>query len=220
MPGIESLRSSLFIPSPRERPAQFAEILARRHLERELGATLGARLPERDGQEADLAGEVGPVLLARRQHEAHGLRIVCDGLFEVRRLEGRVADASGSDHGVFPDEMNGRACPGRSAAPLGGALQTRDRSRLWRLERSRISGAPLRKSFALHRIRDKPGSIVPQGLDKRKLFGESFCGNYGNLKEQTWRAPNRRATSLRPINPPTARAPALWWTTRSSTPPS
>jgi len=32
-----------------------------------------------------------------------------------------------------------------------GALQTRDRSRPWR---SRISGSPLRKGYALHRIRD------------------------------------------------------------------
>jgi hypothetical protein len=35
-----------------------------------------------------------------------------------------------------------------------GALQTRDRFDPWR---SRISGAPLRKSFALHRIRDTRG---------------------------------------------------------------
>jgi hypothetical protein len=40
----------------------------------------------------------------------------------------------------------------RLFAVYGDALQTRDRSSPWR---SRISGAPLRKSFALHRIRDK-----------------------------------------------------------------
>src|SRR5258708_23532072 len=33
---------------------------------------------------------------------------------------------------------------GRSAALLSGALQTRDRSRLQRVERSRLCGAPLR----------------------------------------------------------------------------
>jgi hypothetical protein len=38
-----------------------------------------------------------------------------------------------------------------SSADYGGALQTRERPSLWR---SRISGAPLRKSFALHRIRE------------------------------------------------------------------
>ena len=43
--------------------------------------------------------------------------------------------------------------PGRGA-PRSGALQTRDRHECWRLERSRLSGAPLRKSFALHRSRD------------------------------------------------------------------
>jgi len=46
------------------------------------------------------------------------------------------------------------ACPGRSAALLSGALLTRDRFKRRSLERSRTSGAPLRKSFALHRIRD------------------------------------------------------------------
>ena len=39
---------------------------------------------------------------------------------------------------------------------------SRDRSRLWRLERSRISGAPLRKSFALHRIRDTQRPVMNQ----------------------------------------------------------
>jgi hypothetical protein len=29
------------------------------------------------------------------------------------------------------------------------------------LERSRISGAPLRKSFALHRVRDKKNDLAP-----------------------------------------------------------
>jgi hypothetical protein len=44
-----------------------------------------------------------------------------------------------------------RAQRSASALRASGALQNRDRSGLWR---SRISGAPLRKSFALHRIRD------------------------------------------------------------------
>jgi hypothetical protein len=48
------------------------------------------------------------------------------------------------------------ACPGRSTA-RSGALRTRDRYDLWQLfsfGRSRISGAPLGKSSALHRIQD------------------------------------------------------------------
>jgi hypothetical protein len=54
--------------------------------------------------------------------------------------------------------------PGAAQHFFSGALQTRDRSRLRHLERSRTSGAPLRiaredgrnalMSFALHRIRD------------------------------------------------------------------
>jgi hypothetical protein len=51
--------------------------------------------------------------------------------------------------------VNGLTCPGRNAAQ-SDALQTRDRYEHRRLERSRISGAPLRKCFALHRVRDTP----------------------------------------------------------------
>jgi hypothetical protein len=49
--------------------------------------------------------------------------------------------------------------PGRSAA-RSGALQTRDRHKCQRLERSRLSSAPLRNSFALHRSQDT-GPVSP-----------------------------------------------------------
>src|SRR4029079_9858339 len=42
------------------------------------------------------------------------------------------------------------------------ALRTRDRSNTWR---SRISGAPLRKSFALHRVREPAPSSPLQRRD-------------------------------------------------------
>ena len=62
--------------------------------------------------------------------------------------------------------------PGRSAA-RSGALQTRDRygaqtslRSLRKLDcvwRSRISGAPLRKSYALHRIQDTWPRLTAKG---------------------------------------------------------
>jgi hypothetical protein len=46
-------------------------------------------------------------------------------------------------------------CPGRSAT-RSDALQNQDRYELRLPKRSRLSDAPLRKSFAPHRSRDTP----------------------------------------------------------------
>jgi hypothetical protein len=52
-------------------------------------------------------------------------------------------------------------CPGRSA-PRSGALQNRDRYEL-RRNGPRLSSAPLRKSFALHRSRGTlKGRLAPR----------------------------------------------------------
>ena len=48
-------------------------------------------------------------------------------------------------------------------------------SKLWRLERSRTSGAPLRKSCALHRIRDT-GQRVQVNGEAGRGFGADIAG--------------------------------------------
>ncbi len=85
-----------------------------------------------------------------------------------------TASGKSMNAAACPRSGHGRSTfPGRSAAPLGAALQTRDRPKreVWsksrpegrdkggagfrRVERSRICGAPLRKGYALHRVREK-----------------------------------------------------------------
>src|SRR4029077_2469242 len=79
-----------------------AEIGVEIELERQRGAALDGALAQLDGEQADLRGEEGAVLLALGENEAHDVGVVVDQFLEVGRFEGGVADASGFDHGAVP----------------------------------------------------------------------------------------------------------------------
>src|SRR5262249_11073854 len=85
-----------------KRAGKRVEIRVRRHLERQPGAARLVGPVEPDDQLADLGGQEGPAVLAFGQHQAVDLRVVVDGLLQVRRLERRVPDPSRLDHGLSP----------------------------------------------------------------------------------------------------------------------
>src|SRR5262249_5638492 len=80
---------------------QLAEIGIGRDFERQFDAVCSIRFVAPDHQLPDLGGEKGAVLLALVRDQSHELPVIRDGLFQVRRVEGGVADASRFDHGVI-----------------------------------------------------------------------------------------------------------------------
>ena len=98
MPGTESLRNSLRMPSLASSCAKSPKS--------EFGATSNDSLMQcaRSAllswidELADLGGEEGAVLLALGHDQSHEFVVVSDRLLQVGRLEGGVADASGLDH--------------------------------------------------------------------------------------------------------------------------
>src|SRR5215467_3200275 len=82
-------------------PRQLAEIGIGRDFERQFDAVCSIRLVELDHQLPDLGGEKGALLLAFGHDQPHELPVIRDGLFQVRRLEGGVADAPRFDHDVI-----------------------------------------------------------------------------------------------------------------------
>ncbi len=102
MPGMESLRSSLLMPSFSSSRASAPKS--------ESGATSNDSVVQRstvafvdlDGELADLGGEEGAVFFALGEHEPHHLGVIVDEARQVGRLEGGVSDASWLDHGGSP----------------------------------------------------------------------------------------------------------------------
>jgi hypothetical protein len=84
-----------------ELPRQFAEIGIGGNFERQLDAVRSIRLVELDHQLSDLGGEKGAILFAFGHDQSHELPVIRDGLFQVRRLERGVADASRLDHALL-----------------------------------------------------------------------------------------------------------------------
>jgi len=111
------------------------------------------------------------------------------------RLRGRAIayDKTSALFAIPPYAHRRRTFPGRSAARSPcGVLRCRPGivpgsesglSRFWRghdVERSRISGAPLRKSCALHRVREKHNGLDPHQAKKSYATAPAFaCGGRG-----------------------------------------
>src|SRR5215510_10114598 len=88
-------------------PRQLAEVGIGRDFERQFDAVRSICLVELDHQLPDLGGEKGAVLVALGRDQPHEFPVIRDGLFQVRRLEGGVADASRFDHGVISISLSG-----------------------------------------------------------------------------------------------------------------
>ena len=65
------------------------------------------------------------------------------------------------------------------------ALWSRDRSRLLRLERSRLCGAPLRKSYALYRVREKRGGLTLKMLPEAVVIAVALWHFRPVIRNQT-----------------------------------
>ena len=75
-----------------------SEIGIRRDFERQPGAAFALGLVDRDGEQADLGDEEGPLLFALDENKTQHFRVVVDHLFQVGCLEGGVSDAPRLDH--------------------------------------------------------------------------------------------------------------------------
>ncbi len=78
-----------------------AEIGIWRDFKRELDTVGPVRLVQRNHQLPDLGREIGTILFPLGQHQPQEFFVVRNGLVEIRRLEGGVANASCLDHGVL-----------------------------------------------------------------------------------------------------------------------
>src|SRR5262245_43065425 len=106
MPGTESLRSSLLMPSadsalassPKTELGAASTGSGRASARRRVAWCTGGVLAVHD-QGPPFGGEKGPVVLALAEHRPRHFGPVGDLPIEVLRLEGDVSDASWLDHG-------------------------------------------------------------------------------------------------------------------------
>src|SRR6516164_5125163 len=193
-------------------PRQLAEVGIGRDFERQFDAVRSIRLVELDHQLPDLGGEKGALLLAFGHDQPHELPVIRDGLFQVRRLEGGVADASRLDHGVISISLSGAAPRPKTmhdySSIRSGALSA---AKPWNHRGlTRGDGFSPRSTHPTLRLSST------YTLDKTEIFGESLRERHRTHgSRRTW-----PATSSRPTKPPMALAPAWSSTTRCSTPPS
>src|SRR5262249_25314780 len=96
---------------------QLAEVGIGRDLERQLDAVSPVGLVELDHELPDLGGEKRAILFALGHDQPHKLVVVRDRLFQVRRLEGGMADSSRLDHDWLP-YRNSNGAAGHWSPPL------------------------------------------------------------------------------------------------------
>src|SRR5262249_22423776 len=177
-------------------------------------AVRSIRLVELDHQLPDLGGEKGALFVSFGHEQSHELSVIRDGLFQVRRLEGGVADASRFDHGVISiaslDSFTSFfQCAELMMNAIGdefkGYSPDPDQTRCMTIAQFR---------FARPHPTLRLSSTYT--LDKTEIFGESLREQHRTHgSKRTW-----PATSSRPTKPPMALAPAWSSTTRCSMPPS